>query len=279
MKLASISLTAAFITIFFTLPASAQWGIGEKGNGQVVTTTRDVSSFSKIDVSCSADVFIRQGNNVDVKVRTDENLQEMVETKVKGDELEIDIDGNIRNYKEMEIYITVDKLSAITINGSGDVESENEISGMDFEIGINGSGNVDINFDVKNLSTYINGSGDVEVSGVQGMFLLKINGSGDFEAEDLHLTECNIRVMGSGDVSLSGTAEKVEVEQMASGDINLYGLQARDVEVSTNGSGDAVVSVSGHLKARLRGSGDLTYKGDPTSVDVSASGSGEVYHR
>ena len=271
-------LPTAIFMLFAAGPLSAQWG-GEKGNGNVVTTERQVSGFSKIVISCSADVILKQGNSVQVKVRTDENLQDMIETKVKGGELEIDIDGSIRNYEALEVFITVDNLSEITINGSGDIESENKIKGMDFEIGVNGSGDVDVDLDVKNLKTRINGSGDVEVSGVQGVFDLQINGSGDFDAEDLRLTSCIIKVMGSGDVSLNGSAERVEVEQMASGDINLYSLQAQDVDVSASGSGDIVVSVSGQLKARLRGSGDLTYKGEPTSVDVSAKGSGDIYRR
>ncbi len=37
-------------------------------------------------------------------------------------------------------------------------------------------------------------------------------------------------------------------------------LAAGDVEATASGSGDIVVNVNGRLKARLSGSGDLTYK-------------------
>lgn len=258
--------------------AVSQWS-GRSGNGNVVTQDRSVSSFSGIEISCSADVFIKQGGSQAVKVKADENLLELITTDVSSGILEIDVDGSIRNAKTLEVYVTVVNLEKVRINGSGNVKSEGVIKGSSCEIDVNGSGDVEMDFDVKSLETSINGSGDVDVTGVSGEFRLKIAGSGDFSAEQLRLTTGNIYVQGSGDVKLSGSADKIFIEHSASGDVNLYSLSAVDVDARCNGSGDVVVKVSGNLKARLGGSGDLTYMGEPTSVDVSASGSGEVYHR
>jgi hypothetical protein len=209
----------------------------------------------------------------------DENLLEVIETEVAGDILKIDIDGSISRVKELTVLVTVKNLNEIQINGSGDVESEGTIKGIDLEIGINGSGNVELDLDMKNVKTSINGSGDVEISGVGGDFQLKVSGSGSFEGKDMRLNLCDITVYGSGDVEMSGSATKITIEQSASGDINLYNMDAQDADVHGSGSGDIVISLSGNLKARLSGSGDLTYKGTPVSVDVSARGSGDVYHR
>jgi len=277
-KLSALAFLMFLVMLFISDQAIAQWK-SERGNGNVVTVERTISDFSGVKISCSADVFLRQGKGNTIKVRTDENLQDMIETEVRSGILHIDVDGNIRNVEVLEVYVTVDNLEKVVINGSGDVESENTIEGMDFEISINGSGDVELDLDVKSLETEINGSGDVEVSGVQGNFDLHVAGSGDFYAEDLRLNECEIKINGSGDVKLKGSADKLYVNQSASGDVNLYSLSAGDVEATASGSGDIIVFVTGTLKARLSGSGDLTYKGEPTSVDVSASGSGEVYHR
>ncbi len=277
-KLSALTLALFLGMLLISDQAIAQWS-GVKGNGKVVTKERTVSDFSGIKISCSADVFLKQGKGNAISVRTDENLQDMIETEVRKGMLHIDVDGNIRNVEVLEVYVTVNNLEKVVINGSGDVESENTIEGMDFEIYINGSGDVELDLDVKSLETEINGSGDVEVSGVQGNFELLVAGSGDFSAEDLRLSECHVRINGSGDVKLEGSADQLFINQSASGDVNMYSLTAGDVEATASGSGDIVVYVTGRLKARLSGSGDLTYKGDPTSVDVSASGSGEVYHR
>ena len=277
-KLSALTLVLFIVMLLISDQAVAQWR-GVRGNGKVVTQERVVSDFSGIKISCSADVFLKQGKGNTIKVRADENLLDMIETEVRGDMLIIDIEGSIRNIEVLEVYVTVENLEKVMINGSGDVESENTIEGIDFEIQINGSGDVELDLDVKNLETKINGSGDVEVSGVHGNFELRVAGSGDFYAEDLRLNECYIKINGSGDVKLKGSANKLLISQSASGDVNLYSLTTVDVEANTSGSGDVVVFVTGRLKVSLNGSGDLTYKGEPTSVDVSSSGSGDVYHR
>lgn len=274
-----LGISAMLVLLLIADNAFAQWGRGVKGNGNVMSQERNVGNFSEISLNCSADLFISQGSSSKVVVKADENLLEKIETDVSGDKLKIDIDGSISRSTTMEVYVTVKNLHEIRVNGSGDVESENTISGIGLDVGINGSGNIELDLDMKNVSGSISGSGDMELSGVKGDFSLKINGSGSFDGDDMQLNFCGISVVGSGDVELTGSANEVEVTLSASGDVNLYNLKAQDVTAKGNGSGDIVVSVSGNLKVRLHGSGDLTYKGEPKTVDVSTSGSGDVYHR
>lgn len=271
-------ITIGLMMLAFSNAALCQWN-SRSGNGNVVTQDRQVTTFSGIKISCSADVYLKQGSSQAVKVKADENLLELIKTDVHGDMLEIDIDGSIRNAKTLEVYVTVVNLENVKINGSGNMKSEGIIKGMAMDIDINGSGDVSLELDVKNLETSINGSGEVDLTGVSGELSVRVAGSGDFKADQLRLTNASITVHGSGDVKLSGSAEKLVIEQSASGDVNLFNLQAVDVDARTNGSGDVVVNVAGKLKVRLGGSGDLTYYGEPVSVDVSSSGSGEVYHR
>lgn len=274
-----LGISTILIMLLISDTAFAQWGRGVKGNGNIAKRECKVEDFSEIELNCSADLFITQGSKNRVVVEADENLIEMIETKVHGETLKIDIDGNISRSTKLDVYVTVEELHKLQVNGSGDVETENTISGIGLDVNVNGSGNIEMELDVKNVESKINGSGDIELSGVSGDFSLKVNGSGTFEGENMRLNYCKISVMGSGDVELSGSANAVEITQSASGDVNLYNLRSQDVTARGSGSGDMVVMVSGNLKVKLSGSGDLTYKGEPTMVDVSSSGSGDVYHR
>ena len=47
-------------------------------------------------------------------------------------------------------------------------------------------------------------------------------------------------------------------------------------EAEVNGSGDVEVYASKSLYARVSGSGDIDYKGNPANVDKKTSGSGDV---
>lgn len=265
--------------LLMTNVVNAQFGTSARGNGKVVTNERNVSDFTAISIISSADVVLTQGDKIAVIVETDENLQEKVTTKVSGGDLEIGIKGSISRVTKMTVYVTVVNLQRVNISGSGDVDSKGVIRGNDLEIHINGSGDVEMDLQTKSVVARINGSGDIELSGIQGNLELFVNGSGDFEADGVRLDQCNISVNGSGDVKLNGSANNVTLKQSASGDINLFNLKANDVVAESHGSGEMVVSVSGKLKVSLYGSGDLTYYGTPTSIDTSAKGSGDIYHR
>ncbi len=266
------------LTLFFSLDGHTQF-FGVTGSGNVVKQDRQVGDFSTIKILGSADVIIKQGERTTLQVQADDNLLENIITKVKNGALIIETEGNIRKYREFQVYVTMSRLDGVEINGSGDVETEGLISGNNLSISINGSGDVEMELDYKGLEAQINGSGDIEISGITGDLDLSIMGSGDFEASNLRLNICSIKVYGSGDISMNGSASTVSVELSASGDVNLYNLSAQDVDVRSNGSGDVIVSVSGILKARLMGSGDLTYRGTPTNVDVTSQGSGSVYKK
>lgn len=274
-NLAMIALAAIMIS---SLCAQAQI-LGVRGSGNVITEDRQVGDFTVIEVVGSADVVIRQGDESRVQVHADQNLLEFITTEVRNGTLVIGGEGRVRSYKKFEVHVTIARLDRVKIMGSGDVRSEGALSGNDLEIAIYGSGDVSMQLDHKSLTTNINGSGDVAVSGIAGSLAVTVMGSGDFTASDLRLEKCTLKVMGSGDMKLSGRASLVEIESFASGDINLHNLTAEDVDARIFGSGDIVINVSGNLKARLMGSGDLTYRGDPVSVDVFSMGSGSVYRR
>jgi hypothetical protein len=277
--LTNVRFNVLIIALIFPLISMAQFGLGTRGNGKVVTEERGSGNFNKIQLNGSADVYLTQGNENSITVKADENLLEQLETEISGDKLIIDVKGSISRYNALEVHVTVNDLQKIAVNGSGDFESKNTLKVKDFEISINGSGDIDLDLDVVNLTAGINGSGDVNITGVKGNLSIKIAGSGDFEGRGLELENCNISVYGSGDVQLNGNTTSVEIEQSASGDINLFNLTTAEVLARGSGSGDMLVNVTKSLKATLYGSGDITYRGNPDIVDVTAKGSGSVYKR
>lgn len=68
----------------------------------------------------------------------------------------------------------------------------------------------------------------------------------------------------------------MEAKVAGSGDFHGFDLEANHTEVSVAGSGDAEVVSKQSLKARVAGSGDIQYKGNPTKEDTKVSGSGSI---
>ena len=89
-------------------------------------------------------------------------------------------------------------------------------------------------------------------------------------------TGIDAKITGSGDMKLSGNVENLEVKVSGSGDFEGYSLEAANVEVYVSGSGDAQVTANSSIKARVNGSGDVRYKGNPERNDTKVMGSGTI---
>jgi hypothetical protein len=108
---------------------------------------------------------------------------------------------------------------------------------------------------------YINGSGTIDMTSMTGSnFEAEINGSGDMDLINSAYTNVFYRVNGSGH-------------------IDARTVQSTDADANISGSGDIDVHVAGKLKARISGSGNINYWGNPTEVDAEVSGSGKVSRR
>jgi hypothetical protein len=247
---------------------------------QVSTQNRDVGSFSGIHNKTSADIYLTPGDDLSVIVKADEDAIDKVTTTVEDGMLVIGSTKNgWWNVKVMEIHITMPRLETVKVSGSGNLITEGTFPGNDVFVGINGSGDVSLELDARNLELKINGSGDLRLSGVRGKLLVGISGSGDVFAENLQLELCDVSIRGSGDVKLKGSAASLILKQSGSGDVNAYALNSAEVKAKSYGSGDAVVQAAERIEATLNGSGDLSYHGSPEYVDVEARGSGEIYRK
>lgn len=270
--------TKLIITVVLIIVA----GIGysqTKGNGNVVTEERNTGDFTGIKLTCSADLYISQGST-SVSVKTDENLQDLIETTVENGVLVIGVKGRgFRSAKVLEVYVSLPTLNKLKNSGSGDIKVKGVFKTNDLYIGISGSGDLDADLDVTNLELKVNGSGDTELTGVRGDFKVSISGSGDLEAEGLKLEECYIKNSGSGDIEIEGKTNNLTVTVAGSGDLNAYNLAAVNASVSNSGSSDITLNIVEKLQVTLNGSGDLTYRGNPSKVDVRSNGSGEVYKK
>ncbi|HQV37276.1 MAG TPA: DUF2807 domain-containing protein, partial [Flavobacterium sp.] len=61
-----------------------------------------------------------------------------------------------------------------------------------------------------------------------------------------------------------------------SGDIKAFELVSENAKVNVSGSGDIKVNCTEFIEARVAGSGDIEYKGNPKKVDTKVAGSGTI---
>ena len=248
-----------------------------EGNGEVTEQERDLSGFDEIVLEGSANLIISQGSPYRVLVETDENLLSNVETYISGTKLVIDTKSSLCP-TVLNIYISMEDISDLNLDGSGNVYFETPINTNSLDIDIDGSGDIvfkdTVNADKFDLS--IGGSGDINSAMIIATNLsLLIDGSGDIELEEVALENISIEIEGSGDVYAAGNAVNSFLRIDGSGNIDLLYLETKNTDAMINGSGDMRVWVTDYLKARIYGSGDIFYKGSP-DIDSDLDGSGDL---
>jgi len=192
-------------------------GSGVRGSGVEATETRDLPEFESIVLKGSGDVTVEIGDEQSVVVEIDDNLLEIIQTKVDDGELVIDTEKSYSSKLGLKVRITMVEFDGIEISGSGDADVSG-IDGGELQFKVNGSGNVNASGTADEVTIVVNGSGDVNLFKLEASEAsVRIAGSGDV---DVHATEeLNVRIMGSGDVTYDGSPQ-VEMKVMGSGDVN-----------------------------------------------------------
>ncbi|MDA7979066.1 MAG: DUF2807 domain-containing protein [Pirellulales bacterium] len=187
------------------------------GSGVLALQERELKEFDEIEIRCSATVVVKIGELQSVLVQTDDNLIDLVETRVSRDTLRIDCDENLAPVNDVTVTITVARLKDLTIRGSAEV-TVTELFEPEFDLEIRGSGHVAIEGIAHQVEAKISGSGSLDLVKLIAQDVeLSITGRGDAHvyAEE----ELDVRITGTGDVVYSGNPAHIERRITGSGNI------------------------------------------------------------
>ena len=205
----------------------------EPSDGPIVEQVLNISGFSGVEIKTSTDVFITQGPVFEVVAKGEQNIIDLLDTRVRNGVWEIDFNDCVKNYS-LEIFITLPEIDYLEISGSGEIRGDNF-------------------FEVDDITLRISGSGDMCL----GLFAQNIDA----------------RISGSGEMDLEGETDNLDFKVTGSGDLGAFPLIATEADINITGSGDASVTALEFLKVRISGSGDVFYKGFPElNVDITGSG-------
>ncbi|AWA30686.1 DUF2807 domain-containing protein [Flavobacterium magnum] len=197
---------------------------------------RNPGHFTGIDVRGSFNVVLSKGKE-GVAIYADKSALEHIKTEVSNGVLALFVEGTHRIKGNVKIEVSYETLAQIILNGSGDITTEGTINTEDLKVQLIGSGDIALTVEARNVKASLDGSGDITLQG--------------------KATNLSAGVTGSGNL-LAGR------------------LKSGNVQAAVVGSGDCTVFASEAIRARVEGSGDISYYGNPATEDTKVSGSGSI---
>lgn len=205
--------------------------------------SRPLAGFDAIEVGGGIDLSLRQGGSFSVEVETDDELAEIV-TEVRGNTLTIRRKSSFNFFDwggdAGSVSVTMPTLVSLAASGGSDVRTEGTFTSDRLEIVA--SGGSDVSIDVA---------------------------AGTLEAE----------TSGGSDLTLSGSARMASVRSSGGSDLNASRLTADEADVQSSGGSDLAIGVRERIVGNASGGSDITYTGNPQTVDVDSNGGSDVRHR
>ena len=197
-------LASPLLLVFLATLAACHGVGGTKGSGNLITETREVGSFTRIDVRGGANVELTVDPSLSqsVSVTYDDNIIEFIVTEVDGGTLVIDTRGSFS--------ITTNGLRRLVTVATGDID---EITTRD--------------------------GADVIGNGVTESYRLRASDGSDVDLFELHASSVEVDASGGTDIWVFAS-ESITVEASGAADVEVSGSPA-NVYISESGAAEITI--------------------------------------
>ncbi len=161
--------------------------------------------FESIVADGNFDIYYTQSSETSVRMRGGETSN--VKATCEGKTLRFYVVGLGHNDSDnVDIYITSPVLKGITLNGSGDFESENPLKTDEIEIRVNNEGDVMLrSLDCSKCDAKVMGEGDIDIDRISAQFLIaETRNEGCIDLQNAHIDYAECIIKGEGDIDIDG---------------------------------------------------------------------------
>ncbi|MCR9173940.1 MAG: DUF2807 domain-containing protein [bacterium] len=211
-----------------------------KPSDDITTESRQLTGYSKLDVSDAMEVEVTFGQQEEVVVEANSNLHQYILTDVVNGVLKIRMKNNVRikSGAEIKVYVSATTIDQLIIDGASRVEFMNDVTTTNFEVDIDGA------------SRFQGGvyTGDLKV-----------------DAE------------GASNVEMWGTADSAEIEASGASNIGDFAFLINNyLNIDLSGSSKAELTVDGVMDIEVSGASRFNYKGNGVINELDISGASSV---
>lgn len=190
--------------ILSTLLSSCNFGLGVMGNGNVITKERPISgNFNQIEVSRGIDVFINQNQTESINVQADDNLHDIIITKIEGNTLKIYADKNISHASSKKVMVNFKTISKLSSSSGSSIYGTNTIIAENLDLDSSSGSDMELDVKVNHLNCTASSGSDLEVSGEANMLVANASSGSDIKAQKLRTSITNAKASSGADIELN----------------------------------------------------------------------------
>ena len=189
-----------------------------KGSGNVRTEKRDATGFSAVDVSGVFQVEIVTGNDYSVEVQADDNILPLIETKVDGDTLRIEMGDKVSTRSDMIVRITAPNIGRVETTGAAKLTASG-ISNDSFSINTTGASKVKLSGQTSKLDIEVTGASTVDAEQLSAA-VADIQATGASKINVNVSNELHSEASGASKIVYSGDPKTVDNHQSGASSIS-----------------------------------------------------------
>ncbi|MEP6937961.1 MAG: DUF2807 domain-containing protein [Chthoniobacterales bacterium] len=189
---------------------------GLKGNGHAASENRSVTDFALVEAGGVFNIEWTSGPAA-VRITTDQNLLQHIQTKIAGKTLHLEWDEQLRPTDGIKVKLASNALNGVQLNGAVRFAAA-KLSGPSFTLEGNGATRMALDGAVKELTASLNGASRLDAENLQTQTCeIAISGAGraDVTASEV----LKVAISGAGKVTYSGTPKTVAKSISGAGSI------------------------------------------------------------
>ena len=184
-------------------------GPGRTPSGTTATKRIDAAGVTRLDVAYGFNVRVSLGQPEAVTITYDDNLADLLDVRVDGRTLRIQLqpNSNIDHRPTLRAEVTMTRLEELRSAGASTVTVANKLPGARLRLLVSGSSRVAADLAVDRAEATVSGSSRLELTGTANALSAQGSGASNLELADLHLQNLDIKLSGAsrGSVNVTGT--------------------------------------------------------------------------
>ena len=183
----------------FTLSILFAFNLSAQNDDDWDSRRYDIDNFSGIYLEGSYKVFLSQGNESSLVVKTpDDDILDELDVDNWGDELRVVVDRNFINYERIHLYINFKNLDEINVQGGLNLNTDGYLDLDDLYVHVEGGAKIDLEVKAEDIELVGEGGVLVQLRGVAESLEVKLSGAGHVDGEDLRVNDARFEIEGVG---------------------------------------------------------------------------------